>query len=124
MPVIKIRYNPVVGAVFVVLGVLTLALAVVSSSFSIGYFSGPALLLLGLCYCFGTAAEIQPHLVKVKSPIQITVKSAAIHGLGDLIVVKSTLIRRGDGKKLLNMGWGSVRSNDLEVLRRTVGWQR
>lgn len=123
-PTVTIRYNPVLGTVLLVIGLLNLLLAIAAEGFTMGWFAGIALTLLGLCYVFGTAAVIQPHLVQIKSPAQITMKSEPIHGFEDLIVDKSTLVRRGDGKKLLNMGWGTVGRSDLDLLRRTVGWHQ
>jgi hypothetical protein len=63
---------------------------------------------------------VKPNEVQVKSPLQFTIKRVPISSMADLRMDGKVLRRASDNKKILNMGWGSVRAADVETLQRTI----
>lgn len=118
---IVVRYNPVFGAILLIVGLANLALTLLADGDTFGAVSGVLLAVLGVFFTFGKAVIVEPSQVIVKSVAQTTIKRVPIDSLADLELRDKVLRQRGDGKKIVNLGWGSVRAGDIEALRTAIG---
>lgn len=117
---LRVRFNPVVGWLMVALGLAMLALGVASQRWT-SLVLGFVLAALGVLYVRGTSTTITPAEVVVRSPAQMVINRVPIHGLQDLYLDGTRLHRRGDGKRIVSLGWGSAHQGDLAALRAAVG---
>ena len=115
-----VRYNPWLGALLLIVGLANLALTILADGDTVGALSGGVLTILGVLFLRGTAVIAQPPEVVVRSVVQTTLKRVPIGSLADLVLDDKVLRLRADGNKIVNLGWGTVRSSDIEALRTAI----
>lgn len=116
---IRIRFNPVLAALVLVVGVLLILVGVALGD-TLQVVVGGIFVVLGVLNAVGTAAVVAPHEVQVKNPLQITMKRVPITSPADLRLDGKVLRRASDEKKIVNLGWGAARSSDIETLRQAI----
>lgn len=120
---IRVRYNPVLGSLFVAAGIGFVIYDVLLGNGAVAVTTGVLMMGVGVLYATGTMVIVTPGYVEVKSPFRTTVNTVAIKGLRQLVLDGDRLATRS-GTKIANLGMGACRRSDIEALRTVLAAAR
>lgn len=110
-----VRYSRPLAVTALVVGVLLLAVALLSPQ-PTGMFAGAVLTLLGILQLVNPMLRIDAGEVRVCNPLGMTIKRLPVSSPADLTIDGKMLRHVPSGKKVVRVGFGADKS-DVATLR-------
>ena len=119
MPTIRVRLNPLFGVLFFVVSIFNFYVYGVTHD-GMQAALGAMMALIGLMYTFGTAFVVDAHVVQVKNPMGMTLKTFAYDSPHDLELRGSTLWITTSGGDRKKCGGFLTSGTDIRALAAAI----
>lgn len=116
---LNVRYNKVLSALLVVIGLVLLATGLATSTWT-SVFPGVVMPLLGVLMLVNPWLRFEPHEVQVRNPLGMVLKRYPVNAPGQVQIQGNALYYAPTGKKIASLGFG-IDAEDANRVRMLLG---